>query len=44
MVGADVDGTDLADGERVIRVDWSAPVADAGGVRHELVRLYRGTA
>ena len=42
MVGADVDGTDLACGERVIRVGWSAPVANASGVRDELVRLYRG--
>ena len=39
MVTADVDGTDLASGERVIRVPWSAPAADAGGVRTELVRM-----
>jgi hypothetical protein len=44
MVAADVDGTDLALGERVIRIHWSAPVAEPGGVRAELVRLYRGTA
>jgi putative heme iron utilization protein len=44
MVGADVDGTDLACGERVRRVHWSAPVTGAGGVRDELVRLYRSTA
>jgi heme iron utilization protein len=39
MVAVDVDGCDLAQGERVIRVHWSAPVADTGGVRRELVRL-----
>jgi putative heme iron utilization protein len=39
MVAVDVDGCDLAADERVIRVHWSAPVADAGGVRRELVRL-----
>jgi putative heme iron utilization protein len=41
MVAADVDGTDLAQGERVLRVHWSAPVTDAGGVRTELVRMAR---
>jgi heme iron utilization protein len=41
MVDVDVDGCDLADGERVIRVHWSAPVADSAGVRQELVRLAR---
>ena len=41
MVAADVDGTDLALGETVRRIPWSAPVADAGGVRAELVRLTR---
>ena len=39
MVAVDVDGCDLAAGERVIRIHWSAPVADAAGVRRELVRL-----
>ena len=39
MVAVDVDGCDLAAGERVIRVHWSAPVADAGEVRGELIRL-----
>jgi hypothetical protein len=39
MVAVDVDGCDLADGERVIRIHWSSPVADSGGVRRELVRL-----
>lgn len=39
MVAVDVDGCDLADAERVVRVHWSAPVADANGVRRELIRL-----
>ena len=39
MAAVDVDGCDLAAGERVLRVDWAAPVRDAGGVRAELVRL-----
>lgn len=39
MVAVDADGCDLAAGERVIRIRWSAPVADAGEVRDELVRL-----
>jgi hypothetical protein len=39
MVAVDVDGCDLAVGERVIRIHWSAPVADAAGVRRELIRL-----
>ena len=30
MVAVDVDGCDLAQGERVIRIHWSAPVADRG--------------
>ena len=41
MVTVDVDGCDLAQGEQVIRIHWSAPVADAGGVRRELIRLAR---
>jgi hypothetical protein len=41
MVAVDVDGCDLAQGEIVRRIDWSAPVADAEGVRAELVRLAR---
>ena len=41
MVAADVDGCDLALDEMVLRVPWLAPVADAGGVRGELVRLAR---
>jgi putative heme iron utilization protein len=39
MVAVDVDGCDLADGERVIRIHWSAPAADPADVRRELVRL-----
>lgn len=39
MVAVDVDGCDLADGERTIRIHWSAPVADSADVRRELVRL-----
>jgi hypothetical protein len=42
MVTADVDGCDLAQGEQVTRIAWSAPVSDAAGVRAELVRLARG--
>jgi putative heme iron utilization protein len=41
MVTADVDGVDLAQGERVLRVHWSAPVADAAGVRTERQRITR---
>jgi heme iron utilization protein len=41
MVAVDVDGCDLAREEAVMRIAWSAPVADAGGVRAELVRLAR---
>jgi putative heme iron utilization protein len=44
MVAVDVDGCDLAQGEKVIRVAWSAPVVDAGAVRAELVRLARRTS
>jgi len=39
MVTVDTDGFDLAHGEDVRRFAWSAPVADAGGVRSELVRM-----
>ncbi|HLJ06168.1 MAG TPA: DUF2470 domain-containing protein [Acetobacteraceae bacterium] len=39
MVAVDADGCDLAAGERVLRIHWSEPVADAGEVRRELVRL-----
>jgi heme iron utilization protein len=41
MVAVDVDGCDLAQGEQVIRVPWSAPVVDPDGVRAELLRLAR---
>jgi putative heme iron utilization protein len=41
MVAVDVDGCDLAQGEGVVRIAWSAPVADPGGVRAELIRLAR---
>lgn len=43
MVTADVDGCDLApEGEEpVLRVAWSAPVSDSGGIRKELVRMTR---
>jgi heme oxygenase (biliverdin-IX-beta and delta-forming) len=41
MVAVDTDGCDLAAGELVVRIPWSAPVADPGGVRAELVRLAR---
>jgi putative heme iron utilization protein len=41
MVGADTEGCDLAQDETVIRVGWSAPAADAGAIRAELVRLTR---
>ena len=39
MVAVDIDGCDLALGERVIRVHWASPVSDAAGVRRELIRL-----
>jgi putative heme iron utilization protein len=39
MVAVDVDGCDLVMDERVLRVPWSAPVADAAAVRRELIRL-----
>jgi heme iron utilization protein len=46
MVTADVDGFDLAQGERVLRFAWSAPVRVPADVRRELVlmtRAARGT-
>jgi len=39
MAAVDVDGCDLAQGERVIRIHWMAPVVGSEGVRNELVRL-----
>ena len=41
MVAVDTDGCDLALGDAVRRVPWSAPVADAHGVREELITLLR---
>lgn len=41
MVTADLDGCDLALGERVVRVAWRAPVGEPMDVRGELVRLAR---
>jgi hypothetical protein len=41
MVTVDADGCDLAQGERVARIHWSAPVTDPGGVRRELISLAR---
>ena len=41
MVTADVDGCDLALGEWVVRVAWSAPAADANAVRAELIRALK---
>jgi len=41
MVAVDIDGCDLAEGELVIRIHWSAPVSDPGGVRGEVIRLAR---
>lgn len=43
MVGVDVDGCDLETTSGVVRVAWQAPVADAPGVRAELIRLVRVT-
>ncbi|MFN0182909.1 MAG: HugZ family protein [Aquabacterium sp.] len=41
MVAVDVDGCDLACAEASRRIAWSAPVADAAGVRKELITLLR---
>jgi len=41
LVGVDVDGCDLACGERVVRVAWSAPAGDARDVQREVIRLAR---
>ncbi len=41
MVTADVDGCDVAQGEIVKRINWSAPVSDASGLRNELVQCTR---
>ena len=39
MVAVDVDGCDLGQEERVVRIPWPAPVTDAAGVRQALVAL-----
>ncbi len=44
MAAVDVDGCDLLREEAVLRIPWSAPVADAGAVRAELMRLARPPA
>ena len=41
MVAADVDGCLLALGDQTRRIAWSAPVAEADGVRAELITLLR---
>jgi heme iron utilization protein len=41
MVAVDTDGCDLAQGDRVMRIHWSAPLADAPAVRGEVARLAR---
>jgi heme iron utilization protein len=41
LVGVDVDGCDLACGERVVRVAWSAPASDARTMQQEMIRLAR---
>jgi putative heme iron utilization protein len=41
LVAVDVDGCDLAQGEQVVRVAWSAPVSNAGEVAAEMIRLAR---
>jgi putative heme iron utilization protein len=38
MVAADGDGCDLSDGQRALRIAWSAPAGDASAVRNELAR------
>ncbi|MGA9865999.1 MAG: DUF2470 domain-containing protein [Acetobacteraceae bacterium] len=43
MATVDVDGCDLASGDRVVRVAWSTPASSAADIRRELVRL-AGTA
>jgi putative heme iron utilization protein len=41
MVAVDVDGADLAQEERVLRLPFTAPVATPEQVRTELVRAAR---
>jgi hypothetical protein len=39
MAALDVDGCDLARGETVLRIAWSAPLTDPDAVREEMTRL-----
>ncbi len=39
LAATDVDGMDLAQDQRVVRVHWSSPVANPADVRTELVRM-----
>jgi hypothetical protein len=39
VVAIDLDGCDVAAGERVIRLSWTAPLADPHAVREELAHL-----
>lgn len=41
MCAVDVDGCDLSRENRVVRISWTAPVADPAHVRAELIRLAR---
>ncbi len=41
LTAADVDGLDLALGERVLRLDFSAPADGPEGIREELIRAAR---
>lgn len=42
IVTADVDGFDLAQGERVVRIAWPAPAKNPEDVQRELVRMANG--
>jgi putative heme iron utilization protein len=42
IVTADVDGFDLAQGERVVRIVWPAPAKNPEDVQRELVRMANG--
>jgi putative heme iron utilization protein len=44
MITVDPDGFDLAQDDRVIRIHWSAPLADPDAVRGELARLAQATS
>jgi heme iron utilization protein len=41
MVAVDVDGCDLAHGQKILRIPFAAPVAGPEDVRRELIRLAR---